>query len=240
MPALGLTPHELEAIGLSLRVATAATLVSLPFGIAVAWLLARGRFAGKLLVEATVMLPLVVPPVVTGYVLLLLLGHHGPIGRLLEGWFGITVAFNWKGAALASAVIAFPLLVRAVRVSFESADRGVEEAARTLGASRLRVFFGVSLPMALPGVLAGTALAFARSLGEFGATITFVGNIAGATRTLPLAIYGYTQQPGGETAAFRLVLVSVALSFAALGLSELSAARARRTLMAGHTRSRRG
>lgn len=222
------SPPELEALGLSLRVALWSTFWSLPAGIAVAWLLARRRFPGHAIVNGLVHLPLVVPPVAVGYLLLLTFGRNGPVGRLLEDLFGVTVAFTWEGAALAAAVMAFPLMVRAIRLSIEAVDPKLEAAARTLGAGPLRVFGTVTLPLILPGVLTGAVLAFARSLGEFGATITFVSNIPGETRTLPLALYTLIQQPGGEAAAFRLMLISVAVAMVALILSEVLARRVRR------------
>jgi molybdate transport system permease protein len=222
-----LTPIEIEAIGLSLRVATWATLGSLPFGIAAAWLLARYEFPGKSLLDAVIHLPLVVPPVVVGYVLLVLLGRRGAIGGWLYDAFGLTLAFSWRGAAIASAVIAFPLVVRAIRLSLEAVDRRLEAAARTLGAGAFEVFRSITLPLAAPGILAGAILGFARSLGEFGATITFVSNIPGETRTLPIALYGFTQVPGGEAAAARLVVLSVLIAFAALAASEILARRLR-------------
>ena len=190
-------------------------------GVAAAWLLARGRFPGKTLLDGLIHLPLVLPPVVTGYLLLLLLGRKGPVGAWLYEHLGITLAFNWKGAAVAAGVMAFPLMVRAIRLSVEALDQGLEQAARTLGAGPVRVFFTVCLPLILPGVLTGALLAFARSLGEFGATITFVSNIPGQTRTLPLALYSLVQTPGGESGALRLCLIAVGLSLAALLVSEL-------------------
>ena len=219
----GFAPDELEAIRLSLKVALWATFASLPFGIFTAYALARWRFPGKLLVDGLVHLPLVMPPVVTGYLLLLTFGRRGWLGAPLAEHLGIVFSFNWTGAALACAVMAFPLLVRAMRLSFEAVDRRLEEAAGTLGASRLWVFATVTLPLAVPGVLAGMVLAYAKALGEFGATITFVSNIPGVTQTLPSAIYTFTQVPGGEAGALRLTLVSIALSFAALIASELLA-----------------
>ena len=212
---------EIEAIGLSLRVALWAVACSLPPGILVAWLLSRRAFPGKVVVDALIHLPLVIPPVVTGYLLLILLGRRGVLGAWLWNTLGIRFAFNWKGAALAAAIMAFPLLVRAVRLSFDSVDRKLEEAARTLGSGRIRTFFTVTLPLAMPGVLTGAILAFARSLGEFGATITFVSNIPGETRTIPMAIYTLTQTPEGETGAFWLCAVAVAISLAALVASEV-------------------
>ncbi len=216
-----LTPEEWEAIHLSLRVATVATLASVPFAIAVAWLLARRQFPGRAVLDGIVHLPLVMPPVVTGYLLLLAFGRRGPIGAFLENTFGIVLAFRWTGAALAAAIMGFPLLVRAVRLSIEAIDPGLEQAAATLGANRVIVFLTISLPLMLPGILAGSVLAFARALGEFGATITFVGNIPGVTQTNPTAIYTYTQEPGGETAALRLTFIAIAIAFSALLLSEL-------------------
>ncbi len=221
------SPLEIEALSLSLRVAVAGVACSLPFGLAAAWLLARRSFPGKSLIDGLIHLPLVVPPVVVGYVLLVALGRRGLIGGWLYDSFGITIAFTWKGAAIAAAVMAFPLMVRAMRLSLEAVDRRLEAAARTLGAGPLEVFWTITLPLMAPGILAGAILAFARSLGEFGATITFVSNIPGETRTLPIALYSFTQVPGGEAAALRLVLVSVALAFAALIASEVLARRLR-------------
>ena len=219
----GFSPDELTAIQLSLKVALWATFGSLPLGMFVAYALARWRFPGKLLLDGLVHLPLVMPPVVTGYLLLLTFGRRGLLGAPLAEYLGIVFSFRWTGAALACAVMAFPLLVRAVRLSFEAVDRRLEEAAGTLGASRPWVFATVTLPLALPGVLAGMVLAYAKALGEFGATITFVSNIPGETQTLPSAIYTFTQIPGGEAGALRLTLVSIALAFAALIASELLA-----------------
>jgi len=222
------SPAELTAIRLSLLVAFWAMLGSLPLGVAVALLLARGRFWGRSLLNAVVHLPLVMPPVVTGYLLLLLLGRRGPLGRLLADSFGIVVAFRWTGAALACAVMSFPLMVRSIRLSAEAVDRRLEAAAATLGASRFWVFATITLPLILPGILAGMILAFARALGEFGATITFVSNIPGETQTLPTLIYTLIQVPGGDLAAFRLTLVSIAISLAALFASEALIERATR------------
>ncbi len=219
---------ELVAIGLSLKVATWAVLASLPLGVLAALALARGRFWGRQALDVAVHLPLILPPVVTGYVLLLLFGRHGPLGRLLEATVGLVFAFRWTGAALASAVMAFPLMVRAIRLSVDAIDRRLEEAASTLGAAPTWVFLTVTLPLMLPGIVAGAVLAFARSLGEFGATITFVSNIPGETQTLPTAIYVFTQVPGGDAGALRLTLVSVALSTTALLVSEFVARRAAR------------
>lgn len=222
-----LTDVETEAVLLSLRVAFWAVLISLPIGVGVAWLLARRRFPGHSLLNVIIHLPLVMPPVVVGYLLLLLLGRNGPLGAWLDSWFGLTVAFTWQGAAVASAVMAFPLLVRAVRLSLEAVDQRLESAARTLGAAALWVFATVTLPLIAPGILAGAILAFARSLGEFGATITFVSNIPGETRTLPLALYNLTQSPDGESAAIRLMIVSVIIAVAALLVSEVISRRIR-------------
>ncbi len=221
MEAFALTALEVEALSLSLWVSGWAVVGSLPAGIAVAWVLARFKFPGKILLDGLVHLPLVLPPVVTGYTLLVLMGRNGPIGSLLQKTLGLSFSFSWKGAALASAVMAFPLLVRAVRLSIESVDQGLEAAARTLGARPLRVFFTVTLPLVMPGVLAGVILAFARSLSEFGATITFVSNIPGQTRTLPLALYTLTQVPGGEAGALRLCVISVLLALLAIIGSEV-------------------
>jgi molybdate transport system permease protein len=216
-----LTPLEIEALRLSLLVSGWAVVGSLPFGIACAWLLARRDFPGKAVVDGIIHLPLVLPPVVVGYALLVVLGRRGVVGSLLLEWFGITLAFTWKGAAIASAVIAFPLMVRAIRLSLESVDRGLEQAARTLGCGPFRTFFTVTLPLVAPGVLTGVILAFARSLSEFGATITFVSNIPGETRTLPIALYALTQVPGTDAAALRLCIISVVVAFAALIASEI-------------------
>jgi molybdate transport system permease protein len=230
VPAFQLTDLEWEAIGLSLQVALLSVAGSLPFGIATAWLLARCRFPGKSLIDGLVHVPLVVPPVVVGYGLLVLFGRRGPVGGWLYDHLGITLIFTWKGAALAAAVMAFPLMVRAIRLSLESIDRKLEAAARTLGAGPIDVFCSVTLPLALPGILAGVVLAFARSLGEFGATIVFVGNIPGQTRTLPIAIYTLTQQPDGDQAALRLSLICLALALAAIVVSEIMARRIQRRI----------
>jgi molybdate transport system permease protein len=221
-----LTPDEWIAIHLSIRIAVVATVVALPFGIAVAWVLARKDFWGKSLFDGIVHLPLVLPPVVTGYLLLISFGRRGPIGAFLADNFGIVFSFRWTGAALACGVMAFPLLVRAIRLSFEAIDRRLEDAAGTLGASPFRTFLTVTLPLALPGVIAGMVLCFAKALGEFGATITFVSNIPGETQTLSAAIYTLTQVPGGDAAAFRLVVVAIVISLAALVVSEWFARRA--------------
>ncbi|MEO9615473.1 MAG: molybdate ABC transporter permease subunit [Nitratireductor sp.] len=228
MDWLGLGPQEWTAVRLSLKVALWAVAASLPFGIAVALLLARGRFWGKALLNGAVHLPLILPPVVTGYALLLGFGRQGPFGSFLAEQFGIVFAFRWTGAALAAAVMGFPLMVRAIRLSIESVDRRLEQAAGTLGANPLQVFLTVTLPLILPGILAGTVLAFAKAMGEFGATITFVSNIPGETQTLPSAIYTFLQVPGGEGGALRLTAVSVAIAMAALVVSEFLARRAGR------------
>jgi molybdate transport system permease protein len=215
-----LGPEEWEIVRLSLKVSGVAVVASLPIAFALAWLLARGRFPGKVLLDGIVHLPLVLPPVVTGWLLLIACGNNGPVGRFLEAAFGFSFMFRWTGAALAAAIMALPLMVRAMRLSIEAVDRRLEGAARTLGASRLRVFATVTLPLSLPGVMAGAVLGFARSIGEFGATITFVSNIPGETRTLPIAIYSALQVPGGEAAVTRLAVISVILSLAALVASE--------------------
>jgi len=215
-----LTPDEWRAVALSLRVSLWATLVSLPFGIWVAYLLARGRFWGKQILNGLVHLPLILPPVVTGYLLLLSFGRKGPIGSVLDQCCGLVFAFRWTGAALAAAVMAFPLMVRAIRLSIEGVDPKLEQAAGTLGASPPMVFVTVTLPLILPGVLAGAILAFAKAMGEFGATITFVSNIPGETQTLPTAIYTFLQAPGGDPQAMRLVVIAIAIALVALLLSE--------------------
>jgi molybdate transport system permease protein len=215
-----LTPDEWRAVALSLRVSFWATLISLPMGIAVAYVLARYRFWGRQLLNGLVHLPLILPPVVTGYLLLLTFGRKGAVGAFLDQAFGLVFAFRWTGAALAAAVMAFPLMVRAIRMAIEAVDPRLEAAAATLGASRPWVFVTVTLPLILPGILAGAILGFAKAMGEFGATITFVANIPGQTQTLPSAIYAYLQVPGGDAAAFRLVLVAIAIAMLALLLSE--------------------
>ena len=219
------TAAETEAIVLSLRVSLWAVACSLPLGVFTAWLLARRQFIGKEVLNGIVHLPLILPPVVVGYLLLILLGRRGAVGAWLFDTFGVTVAFTWKGAAVAAAVMAFPLMVRAIRLSLESVDRKLEQAARTLGAGPARVFLTVTLPLMAPGILTGTILAFARSLGEFGATITFVSNIPGETRTLPLALFSLTQSPGGDVGALRLVIIAVVLAMVALIASEVLARR---------------
>ena len=220
-----LSPEEWTAVRLSLLVAVTATACSLPFGIAAAWLLARSRFWGKMLLNTLVHLPLILPPVVTGYILLLGFGKRGPIGAFLADEFGIVFSFRWTGAALACAVMGFPLLVRAIRLSMEAVDSRLEDAAGTLGANPAWVFLTVTLPLILPGMIAGMILCFAKAMGEFGATITFVSNIPGETQTLPSAIYTFTQIPGGDAGALRLTLVSIVISMAALIASELLARR---------------
>lgn len=227
---LFLGPDEWMAVRLSLRVALVATVFSLPLGLCVAWVLARWRFPGHGLLNGLVHFPLILPPVVTGYVLLWLFGRQGPIGHFLESQFGIVLAFRWTGAVLAAAVMGFPLMVRAIRLAFEAIDPRLEAAAATLGASRLRLFVTLILPMSLPGILAGSVLAFAKAMGEFGATITFVSNIPGETRTVPSAIYAFLQVPGGDASALRLVIVSIVIAVLALLASEVLARRVRRNL----------
>ncbi len=225
-----LTPLETEALRLSLAISCWAVIGGLPVAVLLAWILARRRFPGRALFDGIIHLPLVLPPVVVGYGLLVLLGRRGVIGAWLYDALGITLAFNWKGAALASAVMALPLMVRAIRLSIEAVDRGLEAAAATLGASRVAIFFAITLPLAAPGLVTGAMLGFARSLGEFGATITFVSSIPGETRTLPIAIYGLTQVPNGEAAAGRLCVIAIAISLVALLASELLARRLGRRL----------
>lgn len=231
MNLFDLQPDEWQALLLTLRVAAVALVVSLPVAVLVAYVLARYRFPGHGLVNALVHLPLVLPPVVTGYVLLMMFGRKGPVGAFLNDTFGISFAFSWTGAALAAGVMAFPLIVRPIRLSFEAVDPKLEEAANSLGAHRLVTFFTVTLPLALPGILGGAILGFAKAMGEFGATITFVSNIPGETRTLALALYTATQTPSGDLAAFRLTLIAAFVAFAALIASEL---------LARHLRSRLG
>lgn len=227
---LDLSPDEWNAVRLSIKVATVAMVASLPFGILVALLLARGRFWGKSILNGIVHLPLILPPVVTGYLLLLAFGRRGPAGAFLAEHFGIVFSFRWTGAALACAVMAFPLMVRAIRLSIEAVDRKLEAAAGTLGASPLWVFATVTLPLILPGLIAGSILAFAKAMGEFGATITFVSNIPGETQTLPSAIYTFTQVPGGDEGALRLTLISIIISMGALVASEALARRVGRRM----------
>lgn len=226
----GLTPLEIEAVQLSLKVSLWAVAISLPFGIAVAWVLARCEFPGKSVFDALIHVPLVVPPVVIGYLLLVMLGRNGAVGGWLYDTFGITVAFSWQGAAVAAAVMAFPLMVRAIRLSIEAIDTRLEQAARTLGAGPLDVFFTITLPLTGSGIVVGMILAFARALGEFGATITFVSAIPGETTTLPVALYGLAQVPGQEGSAIRLVVLSVVIAFAAMFVSEVIARRVRRRI----------
>ncbi|MBL8582959.1 MAG: molybdate ABC transporter permease subunit [Rhizobiaceae bacterium] len=230
MEWLDLSPDEWNAVRLSIKVSAWATLFSLPIGIFVAYLLARRNFPGKWLLNGVVHLPLILPPVVTGYLLLLTFGRRGPAGVFLEEYFGIVFAFRWTGAALACGVMAFPLMVRAIRLSIEAVDRRLEAAAGTLGAAPAWVFATVTLPLILPGVIAGMILAFAKAMGEFGATITFVSNIPGETQTLPSAIYTFTQVPGGDMGALRLTLVSIAIAMTALAASEFFARRVSRRL----------
>ena len=225
-----LTPVESTALELSLRVGLWAVAGGLPIAIALAYLLARGTFRGRALLAALVDLPLVLPPVVTGYALLLLFGRHGPIGAWLESWFGIVVAFRWTGAAIAAAVMGLPLMVRAIKLSLDAIEPGLEQAAAGLGAPRSAVFATITLPLALPGVLVGALLGFAKSLGEFGATITFVSNIPGETQTLPIAIYSLLQVPGSDAAVLRLVALSVVVSLGGVLAAELVAARLRRRI----------
>ena len=225
-----LSPQEWTAVALSLKVAFWATLLSLPVGIAVALALARGNFPGKQLLNGLVHLPLILPPVVTGYLLLIAFGRQGAIGSLLDKWFGVVLAFRWTGAVLAAAVMAFPLMVRAIRLAIEAVDPKLEQAASTLGANRFWTFAFVTLPLILPGIIAGAILAFAKAMGEFGATITFVANIPGETQTLPSAVYAFLQVPGGEASAMRLVVVSIAVAIAALAVSELVATRVARRI----------
>ncbi|WP_375412948.1 molybdate ABC transporter permease subunit [uncultured Bradyrhizobium sp.] len=225
-----ISPAEWTAILLSLRIAAVATLISTPIGIAVAWLLARREFWGKPVVDALIYLPLVLPPVVTGYFLLLTFGRRGLAGAWLADHLGIVIAFRWTGAALACGVMSFPLLVRPIRLSIEAIDRRLEQAAGTLGAAPWQVFTTVTLPLALPGVLAGMVLGFAKAIGEFGATITFVSNIPGETQTISSAIYSLIQSPGGDTAALRLAIVSIVIAMGALIGSEFFARRATRRL----------
>lgn len=220
LPDLGLGPTEWQAVRLSMRVAFWATLLSLPFGVLTAYALARWRFPGRQVLNGLVHLPLILPPVVTGYLLLIVFGRRGAVGQVLESWFGIVLSFRWTGAALAAAVMSFPLMVRAIRLSIEAVDPKLEAAAATLGAHPIWVFLTVTLPLALPGIVAGAILAFAKAVGEFGATITFVSNIPGQTQTIPSAIHALLQVPGGEDAASRLVVIAVLIAMGALALSE--------------------
>ena len=223
---LDLSPQEWTAVALSLRIAVVSTVVALPFGIAIAYVLARKQFWGKTLLDAIVYLPLVLPPVVTGYLLLITFGRRAPVGSVLADTFGIVFSFRWTGAALACGIMAFPLMVRAIRLSVEAIDRRLEDAAATLGARPAWGFLTVTLPLAMPGIIVGAMLAFARALGEFGATITFVSNIPGETQTISAAIYTLTQVPGGDAAALKLVVVAIVISLAALMASEWLARRA--------------
>jgi molybdate transport system permease protein len=236
---LQLTHEESQALWLSAKVALWSTALCLPAGIGISWLLARREFPGKLLIDALVQMPMVLPPVVPGYLLLLLLGTQGPLGGWLLAHFGIVIAFTWKGAVLASAVMAFPLMVQPVRLAFRMIDARLEQAATTLGAPPWRAFATVTLPLAIPGIIVGSVLCFSRSLGEFGATMAFVGNIPGETRTLPLAIYSFTHVPGGEPAAMRLAALSIALALAALLASHAISRRAEQLLGYSDTRNPR-
>ncbi len=232
MDWFSLSAEEWMAVKLSLRISTIATLASLPFGIGIALLLARGRFWGKSLLNALVHLPLVLPPVVTGFILLILFGKKGPLGAFLAENFGIILSFRWTGATLACAIMSFPLMVRSIQLSLEAVDRKLEEAAGTLGASPVAVFLTVTLPLIIPGIITGMILSFARAMGEFGATITFVSNIPGETQTLSAAIYTFTQVPGGDAGAFRLTIIAIVISMSALMISEFLAHVARRKVMA--------
>ena len=225
-----LTPAESEALWLSVKVSVAATLVSLPLGLGIAWIIVRSRLPGRALLNAVVHVPLIIPPVVVGYLLLLAFSRRGWLGAWLEETLGLEIAFTWVGAAVASGIVAFPLMVRAIRLSLETVDRRLEQAARTLGATRADVFLSVTLPMIMPGVVTGVVLSFARCLGEFGATITFVGNIPGETQTLPLLLYQFASQPGKESEAARIVVISLVVAFAALLASELLARRVSRRI----------
>ncbi|SGZ01536.1 Molybdenum ABC transporter, permease protein [Moritella viscosa] len=221
-----LSDYEIAALLLSLKVSSVAVLFSLPFGIACAWILARCEFPGKSLFDSLIHLPLVLPPVVIGYILLISMGRQGSIGAILYDWFGWSFSFSWRGAALAAAIVSFPLMVRAIRLSFESVDSRLELAARTLGSNRLRVFFTITLPLTLPGIVSGMVLAFARSLGEFGSTITFVSNIPGETRTIPLAMYSFIQTPGAEHEAARLCVIAIVIAVLSLTASQWLAKKA--------------
>lgn len=225
-----LTAEETSALLLSLQVSGTALVMSLPFAILIAYILARKNFPGKIAIDGLIHLPLVLPPVATGFALLILLGRKGPIGSFLYDILGITLAFRWTGAAVAASIMAFPLIVRPIRLAFEAIDPRLEAAAATLGANPMWVFFTITLPLAVPGVLSAMVLGFAKCLGEFGATITFVSNIPGETRTLPLALYTYTQVPGGEEPALRLAVIAVVISFAALIFAEVLASRTKRRI----------
>ncbi|KHT61908.1 molybdate ABC transporter permease [Photobacterium gaetbulicola] len=215
-----LTEYEVQALLLSLKIASVAVVVSLPFGVVCAWLLARCQFVGKSLLDGLVHLPLVLPPVVIGYLLLVVMGRQGIIGKVLYEWFGLTFSFSWRGAVLAVAVVSFPLMVRSIRLALEGVDHKLEQAARTLGASPLKVFFTITLPLTLPGIMTGAILAFARALGEFGATITFVSNIPGETQTIPLAMYSFIETPGAEEQAARLCVIAIVIALASILASE--------------------
>lgn len=221
-----LSDYEIAALLLSLKVSSVAVLFSLPFGILCAWVLARCEFPGKSLFDSLIHLPLVLPPVVIGYILLISMGRQGSIGAILYDWFGWSFSFSWRGAALAAAIVSFPLMVRAIRLSFESVDIRLEQAARTLGSNRLRVFFTITLPLTIPGIVSGMVLAFARSLGEFGSTITFVSNIPGETRTIPLAMYSFIQTPGAEHEAARLCVIAIIIAVLSLTASQWLAKKA--------------
>lgn len=226
-----LSEYEISALLLSLKVASVAVLFSLPLGIACAWILARKNFPGKALFDSLIHLPLVLPPVVIGYILLVSMGRQGVIGRFLYEWTGLSFSFSWRGAALAAAIVSFPLMVRAIRLSFEAVDIKLEQAARTLGSSPLRVFFTITLPLTLPGIVSGMVLAFARSLGEFGSTITFVSNIPGETRTIPLAMYSFIQTPGAEHEAARLCIIAIIIAVLSLTASQWLAKKAQNKVM---------
>lgn len=227
-----LSDYEIQALLLSLKISGVAVLVSLPLGMACAWLLARKNFMGKSVLDGMIHLPLVLPPVVIGYLLLVMLGRQGWLGKVLYDWFGLTFSFSWRGAVVAVAVVSFPLMVRAIRLALENVDPKLEQAARTLGASPLRVFLTITLPLTIPGILTGSVLAFARALGEFGATITFVSNIPGETQTIPLAMFSFIETPGAESQAARLCVIAIAIALASLLASEWLARLARRRLEA--------
>lgn len=227
-----LSDYEIQALLLSLKISGVAVLVSLPLGMACAWLLARKNFMGKSVLDGLIHLPLVLPPVVIGYLLLVMLGRQGWLGKVLYDWFGLTFSFSWRGAVVAVAVVSFPLMVRAIRLALENVDPKLEQAARTLGASPLHVFLTITLPLTIPGILTGSVLAFARALGEFGATITFVSNIPGETQTIPLAMFSFIETPGAESQAARLCVIAIAIALASLLASEWLARLARRRLEA--------
>ncbi|MGF1734668.1 molybdate ABC transporter permease subunit [Photobacterium satsumensis] len=227
-----LTDYEIQALLLSLKIASVAVVVSLPFGVLCAWLLARCQFVGKSLLDGLVHLPLVLPPVVIGYLLLVGMGRQGVIGKVLYEWFGLTFSFSWRGAVLAVAVVSFPLMVRSIRLALESVDYKLEQAARTLGASPMKVFFTITLPLTLPGIVTGAILAFARALGEFGATITFVSNIPGETQTIPLAMYSFIETPGAEDQAARLCVIAIVIALVSILASEWFSRAARQRLEA--------